>query len=225
FPGYFYQNDKEELIYHISRYPRRAGLEVPALSEYRVVMSQLAESFHAAGISQSHMEEQESKQAQLRMVLGLREGYFDQRKTDLLSQIEDGTLSDMAEIIEAIHIRLGDLRSVGIDLSALRNPAQVKVALSAVNLSVLHKLEDVANTLGVAASVQEAHIYSVAPDYTYAEEAALIVVPASPDHFEAVVAIADSMKQARFTVERLDTQLVANIEIQAFTTNRSAQMI
>ena len=225
FPGYFSELDDGTIVYHISRYPRRAGLEVPPLSEFRGTLQSLYDAF-TSGTAQVEMREEELRPIPtLRVVLGLREGYFDQRKKDIEAKIVDGTFSDIEEVRMAISNRLGDMTEHGIDVDSFEDPQKLREALQQISLSVLHDVREASEFLGASAKVRPAEIYSVAPDYTYAEEAVLIEVPADRGHFEKLVRLADSMKQARFTTERLDTGSVVNVEIKAFTENRSAKMI
>jgi len=225
FPGYFYEGDDGTIIYHISRYPRKAGLEVPPLEEFRRTLKGLFDAFQAKDAKVEMREEQVEAMSTIRVVLGLKEGYFDQRKVDIERKIEDGTFSDMNEIRSAIADRLGDLTEHGIDVDAFDSPQILREALKQISLSVLHNVSEVSVLLGASGRVRPAEIYSVAPDYIYSEEAVLIEVPADRQHFEKLVRIADSMKQARFTTERLDIGSVVNVEIKAFSQGRSAKMI
>jgi len=225
FPGYFREDNSGTIIYHISQYPRREGLEVPPLSEFRNSLASLYAAFVAVTDDVGMKEEQLQPDPRIRIILGLREGYFDRRKEDIEVKIETGIFSDLPEIKLAIADRLGDLSTHGIDVDSFTDPHELRRALQEVSLSILHEVSEVTGYLGTSATVHPAEIFSVAPDYTYSEEAVLIEVPADRKYFEKLVQLADAMKQARFTTERLDTGLVVNVEVKAFTQDRAAQMI
>ena len=209
---------------HISRDPRRVGHEVPPVEVYQETIRALTQNLAKAQIFAYSAEEALAEKPTLRVVLGMEEGYFEGRRKEVLSLVEKGAVSSQQELQEALTRLIGDYEAVGMNFSKAKTFEEAVAVIKARPLSITHSIEETQSLLGEAFEVSPARIFSASSDYStpYQEDAAVIIAPATKENFERLVTLADKFKQARFSVEKLDKELVVNVEILAFSQAKSA---
>lgn len=197
------------------------------MKNYQTILATLQKNLEAAGIPNQYHEESVEMIPQIRIVLGLEEGYFEGRKKEVLALADRQAIDTVPELEEALTRLIGDYRTLGIDISAATDFQSALDTLKQTPLAKLHNVREVRSFLGDQFQVAEARVFSAAPDYAtpYQEPAAIITAPATKECFEKLLALADLFKQARFSIENLASGLVVNAEILAFSQDISATLI
>jgi hypothetical protein len=220
YSGYFIEHE-ENLTFHISRLPRRVGLEVPPVEEYQVSLAALASSLQKVGIS-AHVSEETHHTPQLRSIFGLQEGYYEPRKKDIVAKIEDATIKNIDEAKIAIQRSGLDLERFGIDFNQCSDLNQLTQRLKSTSFTIEHTPQSARNILPAEFSIIPVEIYAVSPDSTYSEPAIRVETVPHSDSLEKLVTLGNAFRQARFSLERPDQSAANNIELLNFSSDKTA---
>jgi hypothetical protein len=220
--GYISQQEGG-LNYHMARLPRRVNLEVPPLETFQQAFDAVQHTLSNDGIDYKSREEQAVLEPQLRVLLGLEEGYFESRRKDLVRQIGEMIFSNVDQVREAFELRIGDPLPWKIDFQNWTSIEDAKQNLEAVSMSKLHTFEEIRSMLPSEFEVNQCLIHSVAPDYIYVEPAVEIIAPRTQMNFETLTVLAAQFHQARFSLEHLDTMEAFNVEILEDSASNAAR--
>lgn len=225
--GYFSETTAGT-VFHVSRLPRRAGMPVVESQDLELALAAVSEKLRSEGATAALALEGRSQEPQLRAVMGLDEGYFDQRRKQLLARLERNELN-LEQALEAAENELGEAGKSGSS-SGAESLELLTERLSALRLGVTYSPDEVRKRVDAAGgSVRSGRIYSCAPGEQpgsvsiYEEPIAIVTGPRSAGLLHALVRTGDDLKQARFSVEHLDLGLATNLEVLAFSGDRSAQ--
>lgn len=213
-------------IFHMSRWPRRAGLEVPSIEESR----QILEKLHARALtvdSASSIHEESFGRPAIRFVFGLEEGYFEGRRKNLVASADAMPEKTVQALQRAIELEIGDLSALGIDMSGADSFDSLLALLESTSFAKLHSAEEAREVIGPRAkSFEEGLIYSFdgSRGYSYEEPCVVVTGPHTDDFVNSSVRFGHAARQARFSMEDLLERCGSNVELLDYSENAAARM-
>ena len=210
--------DDGHLVFHMSRWPRRIGLSVSSILDSRQILDRLIAMAKVRSIfSEVIRKEEEWGAPDARALLGLEEGYFDQRRKNIIANWNAAEEKSLESLIRTISIEIGSLEQFGVDIHSFQEASSLIESLQRTIFTTRHSIEEVIEGIGDSFMAQfiPADIYSIdqRKDYCYEEPAVIVKGPNSESFFAAVVKMGHIMHQARFSYEDLSCGAAWNVEI------------
>jgi hypothetical protein len=185
--------------YHFSRYPRRAFGPVAPVEKHQEALKTLTEKLGTEG-----KEEVKTEEPKFRVLLGLEEGYSENKKKSIIEKIDKGELANAESAKIEIKKVLGQVvKEINLEdkINVAGSLEEIKNILSQTNLGKNHTIEEVRSELGEGFDLKNASIYSAGSWGNYQEPA--VVIEGNQANLSKVYALAEKFKQARIAVENL----------------------
>jgi hypothetical protein len=224
FPGYIQQHEGA-VSFTMTRLPRRATEPMAKIADFERATEALRAELAARGITATVGQELPIS-APLTAVMGLSEGYAEQRKQDLLSRMREGAITTVQQAEAIIEQVIGHetLARFGVSITGVKDLADLGARLSSRTLTNDHSIEEVQKLLhetdftvspGRIFSVKARALGEAGRPRVYEEEIALITGSNSEANFQKVVQVGSLLGQARFSVqnrERLEARYIEVVQ-------------
>lgn len=224
--GYITYEDGSH-AYHMCRLPRRADLPVPSIDEYRNIFENLKGRFEKQKREFTATEQSHAFRPGVRAVFGFEEGYFEQRRKEILTKLEDGTISHQTAF-ELAKEQLGSKEGFVLTEREELSLKKFKRTLSRP-LTIHHNIAEAQKFFSSDCILEKITIFAASPredgqGVSIYQERGFVVTSSSPEAIPQFVAWADKTHQARFSLENLQGGKTMNIELLQFSENKAAQM-
>lgn len=200
---------KPTKMYVFTRYPRRAFGGPDSIEKHQSALNTLCKNLNCTGgeyesdTERFNRDFNNNKNHNVRVLLGLEEGYDNYKKKDIITLIDNGTITQLDKAIQKTREMISDTSKLQLD--KLGTLEELKTKLISQDLAKIHTIKEVKEILQYDKSKEivltPAKILSVGTWGTYTEKAVVIEAPIS--ELDKIYNLATQFKQARIAVEDL----------------------
>lgn len=207
FSGFLSTDERTgQVTYEFTRYPRGRFGPVPPPSEFDAQLAKLGEALSARGFVISTRSVTPGAGEQMRMLLGLEEGYAEHKRRLFVEDNRERVDEMQGSDVESFRIKAAALyRDAGAEVPPMivhsRSAREMLHHLEGESLGRVHTVQEVRRLSAGAFTASPVEILSVGSWGSYQEPAALL--RGEPETLDSMLAIAHAFKQARVAIERI----------------------